>query len=293
MSVIDDRLDWERDGRDWPNRALSRFVDAGGLRWHVQEAGRGPVLLLLHGTAASTHSFAELLPLLAERFTVVALDLPGHGFTATPPLTELNLPRMAAMVGALLYEIERAPEIVVGHSAGAAIGARLCLDGLITPKVLISLSGVLLPLHGRQGGWLAPVAGLVARSSILPRLIASRARKDPDSVQRLADGTGSRLSPQAVARYRILASSSAHVAAALNMMANWDLRPMIDDLPRLVPRLLLVAFTNDKTVPPAEAERVHRLIPSARLCTVGGLGHLADEEDAALVAEIIVAAFSE
>ena len=83
MSGLDD-LSWERDGRDWPNREASRFVEAGGLRWHVQQMGRGPVLLLLHGTGASTHSWRALLPLLAKSFTVVAPDLPGHGFTATP-----------------------------------------------------------------------------------------------------------------------------------------------------------------------------------------------------------------
>ena len=40
---------WDVEGRDWPNRAASRFVDAGQLRWHVQVMGEGPVLLLLHG----------------------------------------------------------------------------------------------------------------------------------------------------------------------------------------------------------------------------------------------------
>jgi hypothetical protein len=60
LRVLHDKLDWASDGADWPNRDASRFVDAGGLRWHVQVAGSGPVLLLMHGTAASTHSFAAL-----------------------------------------------------------------------------------------------------------------------------------------------------------------------------------------------------------------------------------------
>src|SRR5206468_2126887 len=62
---------------DWPNRAASLAVEAGGLRWHVQRAGHGPVLLLLHGTGAATHTWRDLLPLLATDFTVVAPDLPG------------------------------------------------------------------------------------------------------------------------------------------------------------------------------------------------------------------------
>ena len=61
------RLDWERDGRDWPNRAASRFVRAGGLDWHVQTMGQGPTVWLIHGTGAATHSWRDILPLLAQR----------------------------------------------------------------------------------------------------------------------------------------------------------------------------------------------------------------------------------
>ncbi|MFZ4410973.1 MAG: alpha/beta fold hydrolase, partial [Paracraurococcus sp.] len=80
---------------DWPNRPTSRLVAAGGLRWHVQVAGTGPVLLLVHGTGAATHSWRDLLPLLARHFTVVAPDLPGHGFTERPRAEGLSLPGMA------------------------------------------------------------------------------------------------------------------------------------------------------------------------------------------------------
>ncbi len=121
------RLDWARDGRDWPNRDASRFVDAGGLRWHVQVLGPAdadaPTLLLLHGTGAATHSWRALAPRLAHGFRVVAPDLPGHGFTSMPPADGLSLPGMAAAVGALLAALDASPALVVGHSAGAAVGA--------------------------------------------------------------------------------------------------------------------------------------------------------------------------
>ncbi len=285
--VLKDKLVWDRDGLDWPNRDKSQFVDAGGLRWHVQTAGSGPVMLLIHGTAAATHSWGGLLPLLAARYTIVAPDLPGHGFTATPAPKELCLPCMATGVGALLRKLGLRPEIVVGHSAGAAILARMCLDHLIEPRLLISLSGALLPLRGFAGKWFSPAAKLMARNSFLPRFVANGAKKDPQGVQRLADGTGSSLTPEGVAFYRLLISSPGHLAAALNMMANWDLEPLRDELPHLEPELLLIAFANDKTVPPAEAERVKALMPSARIRVVGGYGHLAHEEDPERIAELI------
>jgi len=286
--VLQDKLKWDSDGHAWPNRDLSQFVDAGGLCWHVQTAGSGPVLLLIHGTAAATHSWGGLLPLLARRYRVVAPDLPGHGFTSTPAPGELCLPCMAAGVGALMRKLDLQPEIVVGHSAGAAILARMCLDRLIEPRQLISLSGALLPLRGLAGKWFSPAAKLMARNSILPRFVANGAKKDPKGIQRLADGTGSSLTPDGVALYRLLISSPGHLAAALNMMANWDLEPLRHELPRLRPRLVLVAFSNDKTVPVAEAERVHVLMPEARLRIVGGYGHLAHEEAPRRIAELIL-----
>jgi magnesium chelatase accessory protein len=285
--VLEDKLDWERDGADWPNREASRFVEAGGLAWHVQVAGSGPVLLLVHGTAASTHSFGGLLPLLAERFTVVSPDLPGHGFTATPPPKEICLPCMASQLGALLRELDMEPEIAVGHSAGAAVLVQMALDGLIGPRLIISLSGALMPLRGFAGKWFSPAAKLFARNSFLPRFVARGARKDPKGVQRLADSTGSKLSERDIALYRRLIASPGHLAAAFNMMANWDLEPLARDLPRLEPELLLVAFGNDLTVPPEEAERVLVVDPRARMKLVGGFGHLAHEEDPAYVAELV------
>lgn len=287
-SVMNDKPVWERDGRAWPNREHSRFVEAGGLRWHIQEAGNGPSLLLIHGTGAASHSWGGLFPLLAEHFHLLALDLPGHGFTAAPAPAQLSLPGMAASIGELTAALGFAPEVAVGHSAGAAILARMCLDGRIHPRLLISLSGALLPLQGFAGRWFSPAAKLFARSSVVPRFFARGARKDPRSVKRMADGTGSRLTPEGIALYQLLISYPGHLAAALNMMANWDLEPLMRELPQLEPKLVLIGFAEDRTVPPTEAERVKRLLPHARLLLLPGLGHLGHEERPQQVLEVIL-----
>ncbi len=54
-------------------------VEAEGLRWHVVEEGEGPVVLLVHGTAASVHSWRKVIPYLSDHFHVVAVDLPATG----------------------------------------------------------------------------------------------------------------------------------------------------------------------------------------------------------------------
>lgn len=284
-----DRLQWARDGQDWPLREHSRFVTAGGLRWHVQRLGPAgaPVVLLVHGTGAATHSWRGVAPRLAEHFDVVAMDLPGHGFTEMPPAWQLSLPGMASALAALLQALDVAPRLVVGHSAGSAIGAWMSLAGHLEPALIVSLNGALLPLGGLAGQWFSPVAKLMAATPFVPRLFSWRAG-DARVLQRLLDGTGSTLDAPGVALYGRLVRSPGHAAAALGMMANWDLQALQRALPRLQPALVLVAAAKDQAIPPRQAHAVHALLPRARVVELPDLGHLAHEERPDEVAALVL-----
>lgn len=281
-----DHPNWETDGRDWPNREASEFVSAGGLRWHVQRMGRGPVLMLLHGTGAATHSWRDLAPLLAEHFTLIAPDLPGHGFTTAPPYEGMSLPRMAAAVGDLVDALGVTPELVLGHSAGAAILIRMCLDGRIAPRAVISLNGALMPWRGLPGHLFSPAAKFMANSDMAAHFLAWQAGNQR-GVARLVANTGSRLEPAGHEFYRRLVRRPGHVRAALSMMANWDLNLIEQALPDLRTPLYLVVAEGDQTVSPREARRVRERLPSAELITLPALGHLAHEEQPAAVADIV------
>jgi magnesium chelatase accessory protein len=269
--------DFAREGRDWPNRETSRFVRAGGLRWHVQVAGHGPVFLLLHGTGAATHSWRDVLPLLARDYTVVALDLPGHGFTERPGEAGMSLPGMARGVAALLTALEMQPLHCAGHSAGAAVLAQMCLEGLITPLAMVSLNGALLPFKHAVSPLIAPLAKIFARSPLVPFIFSMHAA-DPRVVARLLKGTGSVIDAQGAKFYARLAAKSSHAGAALTMMANWDLVSLQARLADLRIPVLLVAGENDKSISPADAERLALVLPHARVRRMAGLGHLAHEE---------------
>jgi magnesium chelatase accessory protein len=282
------RPDWTHDGRDWPNRIASQFVPAGGMVWHVQVMGEGPAILLLHGTGAATHSWAGLLPRLARHFTVIAPDLPGHGFTEAPTEEGFTLPGMARRVAALLVALGRTAEVAVGHSAGAAVLARMTLDGLLTPRMIIALNGALVPIRNGPGdlSWFSGLARFMVSLPVVPWVLSWQAA-DRGTVERLLAGTGSTLPPESVGFYARLLRRPGHVAAALNMMAAWDLASLARDLPGLAVPLVLAVGTNDRIVPPADAERVRRLVPSARIVRLPELGHLAHEERPDLVAALI------
>ncbi len=285
-------LDWARDGADWPNRAASRFVRAGGLDWHVQVMGSGQPLLLVHGTGASTHSWRDLMPILARDFTVVAPDLPGHGFTSPAPPRRQSLPGMARGVRDLLAVLGLSPVAAAGHSAGAAIIVRMSLDAMMEPTALISLNGALMPWGGAAARMLSPVAQLIAASPVMPRFFAWRA-SNRSVVDRLLRNTGSTIDPVGADLYARMARDPDHVAAALGMMANWEPGGLAAELARLAPRLTLIVGANDGTVPPSQARQVHRIVPGSVLISLPGLGHLAHEERPAEHAVLILDAVRE
>jgi magnesium chelatase accessory protein len=268
--------DWTIEGRDWPNRATSRFVTAGGLDWHVQIDGAGPVVLLLHGTAAATHSWRAILPRLAAQFTTIAVDLPGHGFTDAPASSGMALPRMAAAIGALLAALDLSPSLIVGHSAGAAIAIRMALDAIATPKGIVGINAALLPFPGVAAQIFPPLARMLALNPFMPRVVAWTA-SDRSRVKRLIEGTGSRIDAAGLDNYASLMATRRHADAALRMMANWDLDTFARDLPRLATPLLLLVGAHDRAVPPGDAERIRQRVPQARIVTMQG-GHLLHEE---------------
>jgi magnesium chelatase accessory protein len=288
-------MSWERDGLDWPHRDVTRFVDAAGLRWLVQRMGRGPVALLLHGTGASTHSWRGLMPALAPHFSVVAMDLPGHAFTDGVRRQDLSLNGMAGAVGALVRVLGLEVALIVGHSAGAAIGARLALDGTLQPRLLVAINGAFFPLPGLAGLLFPPVARLMAATPWAARLFARRSW-DAATVARLIIGTGSTLDARGLELYGRLLRDPDHAAGALGMMARWDLVPLDRDLGRLRTPVCLIVGDADRVVPPQEATRLCRLIPqdcARQVEVLPAAGHLVHEEQPARVAAVIEAAWQE
>ncbi len=275
-------LDWARDQATWPHASASRFVPAGGLTWHVQVLGQGPVALLLHGTGASTHSWRDIVPILAAHYTIVMPDLPGHGFTSQPGASGLTLPAMASGVAALLGALDMTPTVAIGHSAGAAIALAMVRDQLIAPRGLIGLNAALLPFGGVAGVVFQPLARLLTLSPLVARVLANQA-----SQRRVSDtiaGTGSTLDAAGLAYYERLFASPAHVQSALQMMAGWDLVPLVRAMPTINMPVALFVAGGDRAVPPDQGRRASEKFANAQVVYVKNLGHLAHEEAPADIA---------
>lgn len=263
------------------------MVDAGGMRWHVQGGGKGPTMLLVHGTGASTHSWRDLLPMLAREYCVLAIDLPGHGFSDAASAAGSSIAGMSGALTSLLRELQVSPQYCVGHSAGAVILCRMALDGNIAPRMIVSINGAFLPFAGAARLVFPSMARLLAAAPFVPGLIARRAGSRAN-VARLIAGTGSRLDAAGVELYAQLLSSPQHLAGALRMMGNWDLHAFAGELPRLTTPLTLLVGENDLTVPAHQALEVRQRGVKADIRYLSGMGHLAHEEQPAMIAQEIL-----
>ncbi len=273
---------------DWPNRDLSRSVRVGGIEWHVQTAGEGPVVLLLHGTGAATHSWRDILTPMAQHFRVIAPDLPGHGFTRGRPRHGLTMPGIARAIATLLGELDAQPALIVGHSAGAAIAIRMSIDDLVRPAGIVGIAPALLPFPGIAQHLFPTMAKLLFVNPFAPHIFASIARGSGAVERFLARSTGSTIDAAGVAAYAQLFATSAHCAGAIGMMADWDLVPLKRDLPKLAAPMLVIHGEKDAAIPVSGALDSVALIPDCRLEVLPELGHLAHEEAPQLVVDQIL-----
>src|SRR5437899_5923693 len=94
-----------------------RTASVGGIKPQYLTAGRGPAVVLLHGYAETSRMWRPLMPRLAERFTLIAPDLPGIGDSAIPE-NGLDMKTSAIRIHALARSLGVEKARVVGHDIG-------------------------------------------------------------------------------------------------------------------------------------------------------------------------------
>jgi magnesium chelatase accessory protein len=262
---------------DWPNRDHSRRVRASGLDWHVQIDGEGPLVVLLHGTGASAHSWSPIWPLLRQHVRLLAIDLPGHGFTRGADYAKLDLAGIAQQLDVLIDVIDLgSPALVAGHSAGFPLALRWSLLGQQCAGPLVGFAPSLIPPPPSYALLLGPLLNPLATSGPMASLLAATIGPS-GMVDRLLDSTASILGEQQKRCYRTLFSESAHVRGAMNFMAASDLPVLLEDAIGLATAVSLVVGDLDAWVPPEPLLRViRRYLPEAKV-ERWGAGHLMHE----------------
>ena len=98
----------------------SKTAKVGDLELHYLTAGHGPTILLLHGFAETSRMWRPLMPSLAEKFTVIAPDLPGIGDSSIPA-DKIDMPTAATRIHDLLVSLGVKNARVAGHDIGLMV----------------------------------------------------------------------------------------------------------------------------------------------------------------------------
>lgn len=271
-------MDWDRDRAQWPFPECARRVRSRPHRWHVQELGAGPDLLMIHGTGSSAHSWRGLFKPLSDTHRAIAIDLPGQGFSDLGTHARYRLDHVSEDIARLVAQEGWQPEIILAHSAGVAIALDLVRRLPKRPRAIIGINGALHDFTGTAGLVLPLMARTMALNPATAFLLAASATSD-QSVRQIITSTGSELDDRGIWYYHQLMRSRGHVDATLTMLAQWSLEGLATQMPQIDVPVLLLSGDRDHAVPTHVAVEAAAVLPHGRAEILKGLGHLAHEED--------------
>ena len=270
----------------WPNRSNSEFIKSDNYNWHIQKFGStGKKLLLSHGTGASSHSWSPLIENLNLEFEILCLDLPGHGFTRALAGQKKQLMIIVDQISLLLRNIDFYPNIVMGHSAGAAVAYELAKKIETKPNT-IAINAAFGQFSG-LAGVAFPYFAKIASSTTIPARFLSLLASKEEIVRKLLASTGSIIPDLQKKCYQYLFSNTEHVDGTLQLMADWDLGYFLDRLPEETAPIHFLVGDKDTNVQPHISKSWDQSMPNSSLTQFNGLGHLLHEESPSTVSTIL------
>jgi pimeloyl-ACP methyl ester carboxylesterase len=277
-----------------------RTADVDGFKVFYREAGSptSPKLLLLHGFPSAGHMFRDLIPLLAERFHIIAPDLPGFGQSAMPPRSEFNytFDNIAAVIDRFTEVVQFDRFIVYVFDYGAPTGFRIAAKHPERIAGIISQNGNAY-VEGLSEGW-NPIQAYWADPSEQNRQ-ALRAMLAPETTKwQYTHGVAdeSLVSPDGMAldNYYLARPGADEIQLDLfgNYQSNVALYPTFQEYFRThQPPFLAVWGSNDPFFLPPGAEAFKRDMPKADV-RFFDTGHFALETHATEIARAIEEVFA-
>lgn len=252
----------------------SHYASVDGLRVHYRRAGRGPILLLLHGSTSSLEHFDRAAAIMQNDFDVIRPDLPGFGLTGARTDRDYRIRTYAATVTSFMQRLGVDHYAVAGNSLGGNVAWNLALDhpDRLSALVLVNATGYpekTLPLGMR-----------LARNPLVGRLMRARMpRRMVEGGLRQAVGPHSTIVDDAmVDRVYRLWNHDGNRSAFVDFVTT-DHPDRTRELGAIhVPTLVLRSASID-------GQHFTRDIPGAREAVHPNTGHLLPEEDPAWFAE--------
>lgn len=271
-----------------PERAIEvkkvegSFVSGAGVRTHYIKEGSGEtVIVFIHGFGGSTYSWRKNVAVLAQKYTVISVDVRGFGYTSRDPASEYSPRGYTTHISTFLDIMGVRRPIIVGHSMGGEVAMRVALQ---RPEDVAGL--VLIDSAGLPSGssFEAPPIPQPLQTTLIRFASSRRAvRAGLDS----AFYDRSAVDEEMIAAYR----DPLDVESAEEMM--WRMArtaaPRLNrsEIAQVSVPTLIVWGRDDRLIPLSEGEELASLIKGSRLVVLDRAGHMPQEERAEDVNSLI------
>jgi pimeloyl-ACP methyl ester carboxylesterase len=263
----------------------ARWATVDGHRVRFVRTGQGPAVVLVHGFGSSLYTWRDVIPALAARHDVVALDLPGFGQSDQP--ADLSFEDFPGAVLGLMDALGIEKASLVGNSMGGATVAVVAgrHPERVWALVLIDAAGFNLAPSEHPGvvrlteSSLAPLLSLLPGKRLLVETSLRQVFHDPAKV-----------TPERLSEYLDAARRPGTLPAIRSLGASLRDRSTVVEaaLPRIQAPTLVLWGGDDRWIPLAHAERFVGAIPGARKVVVPACGHVPQEEKPDEVARLVL-----
>lgn len=252
----------------------SQFININGLEVHYRIEGQGPDLVLVHGTAASLHTWDKWTELLKDQFRIIRFDLPAFGLTGPSAERDYSIQAYSAFVHQFVNAIELDTFSMAGNSLGGGIAWAYAATHpeKVEKLVLIDATGI----PDDKGD---PPVFKMARNPILGTLFEfltpkSFIKKNMKEVY----FDDSKVDEEIVTRYHDMALREGNRIAFRDRahVVNPD---RTDDLAKIMSPTLIIWGEEDEWIPVSSAYVFQEKIQEAELAIMEDMGHLPMEED--------------
>lgn len=254
--------------------AESEWVTINGMNVHYKKEGRGPAVILIHGTGASLHTWDGWTERLDDSLTVYRMDLPAFGLTGPEPNADYGIQMYVEFIDAFSEAMQLDSFAIVGNSLGGYIAWAYTVDYPDKVSKLLLLDAAGYPHEGASNALAFKIASNPFLSPILKQITPqSFIRKNLEQVY--ADD--SKISDELITRYHDMALRKGNRQAFIDRVhtRHSDISDRIKEIQCLT---LIMWGADDTWADVDDAAKFHRDISNSEVIMYDGLGHVPMEE---------------
>ncbi len=259
---------------DWPAQLNWIEIEGRKVNYVDMGSGAGPPVVFIHGLSGQWQNWLENIPRAAQERRVIAMDLPGFGYSEDP-VEQITIPGYARCVEELCERLDLGSVAVVGNSMGGFIAAEMAIrfPGRVERLMLCSPAGVSsAQVRERPVMTMARIAGISASTQVAPTKLISKRPGLRHLILALVARHPSRLKSDLTWHGLVSGAGKPAFVPALGACLNYDFRERLGEIG--CPTLLIWG-RNDAIIPVEDAELFERLVPGLRTVILKDTGHVA------------------